>query len=330
MDQGHGLAFFNRLPPQTPPIDDTEEDDDLVKIMEGARILITGGVGLSEDETQKRRDLGLQVQMQNVNKTDERRFLKACRLGQQDIVELLAYNHKGARDRYGASALHIATQNGHLNIVRRLVQYGADVNAATKTGTALHTACVQKQCAIAEVLLTSGVLPDTQAHIDGSTALHHAVTGGSSVLVALLLQHNANTTIRNAKGMTPSKSAMAIYVARGGRGVICATLLRILQLLETQAVKRRQTRRGVFHTHLLEGATTTPLLLSNIPSVGDVLCIEDQPRRGSVRIGAAVGRGDVRASLGRGGGGVLPEGVRRLASLPRLAPTLPTLKNPPA
>ncbi|KAF3846955.1 hypothetical protein F7725_004033, partial [Dissostichus mawsoni] len=40
----------------------------------------------------------------------------------------------------GTSPLHLAAKNGHIDIIRLLIQAGIDINRQTKAGTALHEA----------------------------------------------------------------------------------------------------------------------------------------------------------------------------------------------
>lgn len=47
-----------------------------------------------------------------------------------------------APDNAGYTALHYAARNGHVDICKMLIQYGANINATTKSGkaTPLHKA----------------------------------------------------------------------------------------------------------------------------------------------------------------------------------------------
>ncbi|WP_235693246.1 ankyrin repeat domain-containing protein [Brucella anthropi] len=85
-----------------------------------------------------------------------------------------------AADKDGFTALHVAAQNGHLQIVRRLVTAGADVNVIDRYGNGpLWTACRQASLAIATepafeivgLLLRSGANP------------HHVNNAGRSPVV---------------------------------------------------------------------------------------------------------------------------------------------------
>ena len=61
------------------------------------------------------------------------------------------------KDSYGETALHLAVDNGHKDIVELLLAKGANVNAPGKSGeTPLHLAALRGQGGIAEVLLASG------------------------------------------------------------------------------------------------------------------------------------------------------------------------------
>lgn len=51
------------------------------------------------------------------------------------------YNHRFVCFQNGLNALHLASKDGHLEIVKELLKRGANVNSATKKGnTALHIA----------------------------------------------------------------------------------------------------------------------------------------------------------------------------------------------
>ncbi|VUC20102.1 unnamed protein product [Clonostachys rosea] len=97
-----------------------------------------------------------------------------------------------AQSDEGTSALYLATWHGHQEVVRLLLDHGADVHQATKDSrfiegsTALHEAARQRSEEIARLLIDAGA--DVQAADEnGRTALHVAVTYSSEAVVDLLL-----------------------------------------------------------------------------------------------------------------------------------------------
>ncbi|XP_014672088.1 PREDICTED: protein fem-1 homolog B-like [Priapulus caudatus] len=124
----------------------------------------------------------------------------------------------------GATALWCAAAEGHMNVVKVLVEHGADVNHPTSTNsTPLRAACfdgrldivkylVQNKAdlliankynntclmiasykghlGVVHFLLVAGALPDERAHC-GATALHFAAECGHLDIVKSLLVHNA-------------------------------------------------------------------------------------------------------------------------------------------
>lgn len=66
----------------------------------------------------------------------------------------------------GKTALHIAALRGHLNFIRNLISYGADVNAVSSNGwTALHYALTSNQKDVCRFLLSERIkaeAPDMQ------------------------------------------------------------------------------------------------------------------------------------------------------------------------
>ncbi|XP_026763058.1 protein fem-1 homolog B isoform X1 [Galleria mellonella] len=139
----------------------------------------------------------------------------------------------------GATALWCAAGAGHLNIVKRLVRAGANVNHATKTlSTPLRAACFDGRLDIVQYLVRHGAdihkankynntclmiaaykghldvvqfLLDMGARVDeralcGATALHFAAECGHAAVVCALIDHHAKM-LTNENGMTPLQCA---------------------------------------------------------------------------------------------------------------------------
>ncbi|KAF1841020.1 ankyrin [Cucurbitaria berberidis CBS 394.84] len=95
----------------------------------------------------------------------------------------------------GRIALHCAAQNGYVEIVRSLIEQGADVCAATTGGEKiLHSICSIGNCPqIPERISTPEMLLDRGANVDAGneTGQHHCILGlmaGSANLFTLLVQ----------------------------------------------------------------------------------------------------------------------------------------------
>lgn len=66
----------------------------------------------------------------------------------------------------GLNALHLASKEGHIEIVRELLTRGADGNRATKKGnTALHIASLAGQSEVVKMLLEAGAQVNVQAQV---------------------------------------------------------------------------------------------------------------------------------------------------------------------
>jgi uncharacterized protein len=115
-----------------------------------------------------------------------------------------ALNH---RDRDGATALFYAASQGRGEVVRRLVEHGADVNLPNEKGrTPLMAAVMMNHLGASRLLLSARADVNVQDK-NGSTALIEAVEGGHFDMVNLLLQHGANPRLARNNGTTPLQVA---------------------------------------------------------------------------------------------------------------------------
>jgi hypothetical protein len=99
--------------------------------------------------------------------------------------------------------LFYAVRRGDLTAVKELLRRGVDVNARTGGGwTPLHVAAENGRVEIAELLISSGA--DVNARTKyGSTPLHEAARRGHADVVRLLLERGADPGMVDDYGRTP-------------------------------------------------------------------------------------------------------------------------------
>ncbi|XP_056019552.1 ankyrin-2-like isoform X15 [Ostrea edulis] len=159
-------------------------------------------------------------------------FLRAARDGNlQEVLEYL----KGSTDintsnpeldivssslLNGLNALHLASKEGHIDIVQELLKRGANVEAATKKGnTALHIASLAGHLNIVKLLVDNGAKYDVQAHV-GFTPLYMAAQEGHADVVKYLLSSGANQSLSTKDGFTP----LAVALQQGHERVVSVLL----------------------------------------------------------------------------------------------------------
>jgi hypothetical protein len=143
----------------------------------------------------------------------------------------------------GDTALHIAAAAYRPEVVRQLIDRGADVQAKNRHGEEpLHAAAVgspgssywsppaQAACIVA--LLTAGANPNT-INKRGVSPLHVAVRTRSAAAARTLLEHGADPALKNKSGSTPMLLA-TLNTGRSGSGSAEAKAEQqeILRLLE--------------------------------------------------------------------------------------------------
>ena len=86
-------------------------------------------------------------------------LIDGCRYGdEEDVLQALKSSvSPNAVDSYGRNGIHMAAGNGHAQIVKLLVDAGADAAAENAEGsTPLHWACLNGHVDIVEFLLDKG------------------------------------------------------------------------------------------------------------------------------------------------------------------------------
>jgi ankyrin repeat protein len=101
------------------------------------------------------------------------------------------------RNRYGETALMLASIRGHAQVARLLIDRGAELNPAG--WTPLMYAASRGQTDVARLLISFGAKVDATSE-NGTTALMLATRESTLAMVKLLHQAGANVRMRNANG----------------------------------------------------------------------------------------------------------------------------------
>ncbi|HEX7715342.1 MAG TPA: ankyrin repeat domain-containing protein [Bacillota bacterium] len=111
------------------------------------------------------------------------------------------------KDEYGFTALHGLAGEEHYDIVRFLIEHGADVNAQNEDGiTPLHLAAWPE---MAEFLITSGADLEARTHGGDTPLMVMAAETESEDVMEVLLEAGADVNARNNQGRTAYDIAKA-------------------------------------------------------------------------------------------------------------------------
>ncbi|KAI9887960.1 MAG: hypothetical protein M1823_000217 [Watsoniomyces obsoletus] len=100
-----------------------------------------------------------------------------------------------------------AAEQGHVEVIRLLLEYGGDALAQSRDGLdALYKASEQGHEAVARVLLQNGANPNVKTSA-GDTPLHAAARSGRRGMVRLLLDRGADMKARNQQDNTALREA---------------------------------------------------------------------------------------------------------------------------
>ena len=133
-------------------------------------------------------------------------LIDACKNGHIDLVKkMLRYGvDVNVNDKYGNTPLYWASMCGYTEVVKLLLAHGADVNVKDNDGsTPLYWASSRGHTEIVKLLLAHGA--DVNVNVNdkyGNTPLFCASYEGHAEIVKLLLEHGADVNVKNNYGST--------------------------------------------------------------------------------------------------------------------------------
>lgn len=124
------------------------------------------------------------------------------------LLSLPNIDINAGRDTYSGTALHVAVDFGHITIIGRLLEAGADVAAVTWRGcTPLHAAAEVGNVEITRLLIRAG--SDTRAvSKSGTTPLYRGVRSGSLEILEIFLEEDGNINVKTWDSWTPLHEAV--------------------------------------------------------------------------------------------------------------------------
>jgi ankyrin repeat protein len=128
----------------------------------------------------------------------------AAESGGVDITRLLLDRvNVNSKDSTGETPLHAAAKANRVNLVRLLLEHGADRKAEdVYGGTPLHYAASHGAPDAAKVLLSAGASVNSRNKFK-ETPLHGAAREGDVVMTKLLISQKADMNAKNRRGETP-------------------------------------------------------------------------------------------------------------------------------
>ena len=108
------------------------------------------------------------------------------------------------RDGDGRTLLHYAAREGHLEVVKYLINKGSNINEKDNYGgrIPLHYAAMNEHLEVVKYLINKGANIDEKDN-RGVTALHQAIYWGRLNVVKFLVRNGANIHERNNEGKSP-------------------------------------------------------------------------------------------------------------------------------
>ena len=135
---------------------------------------------------------------------EQRALIDAVAAGDRTQVEALlqkGVNPNGIPELWGRSALLQGVMRGDVELVRLLLDAGADPDLKSAGFTPLGQAALRGHARIAELLLKAGANPDIKSN-DGNTPLIAAASMNRVAVIQVLMRARPDFTLFNSEGRT--------------------------------------------------------------------------------------------------------------------------------
>lgn len=160
-------------------------------------------------------------------------LLNAARQGSMETAKILLEAGVDINSTYGLNVelpLYVAAEKNFPDIVRLLIEHGADIEARSRDGnTALHIAALNQSEQALKAILELGAGVNTISAFNGRPALQIAAEKGFLETVRILLGYGANTAIKDSDGRT----ALYLAAAKGYVKIVKRLLQASLPLSES-------------------------------------------------------------------------------------------------
>jgi len=144
--------------------------------------------------------------------TGETALHYASKMGHVEVVKYLLEKGANANPKgwMSKTPLHYASSGGYKNIIELLLAHNADLTAKMEYGiTPLHLAAEKSQLEATQFLLSKGANINAKMN-NLRTPLHEAVANGKIDIVKLLLNKGADSSLKDDDGKTPKDIALSI------------------------------------------------------------------------------------------------------------------------
>lgn len=140
---------------------------------------------------------------------DTRKLFKACGKGDVTTVKAILSANKtldlSSMDEEGNTPMHFAAVGGHADVVKILIEHGANVEVKSRDGfTPMHSVAQGDHSKVLELLIEKGAHVDTPNTFDnGNTTLHYAACWGANECTKVLLKNKATVDAKAHDQSTP-------------------------------------------------------------------------------------------------------------------------------